>query len=170
MTRIDDNTIKYAYLIKQPMFDFNSDSVIGVVLSEDEANQIVKQLNAFIPECPFTVEELSKANTEIALADDYVNDIQKNDPYVQSLYKTLSESGIQSVERNNAINELNTYIEEKYYEFLRSDDRDFKITKEQYDAYDKWDRYNQSHQYPAYIEKVSILSLDNYKKEIFGDD
>jgi hypothetical protein len=167
MTQLENTT--NAYLIKQPMYDFGSDSILGVVLSEDEANQIVKQLNAFIPECPFTDEELSKANIEISLADDYVNDIQKNDPYIQSLYKTLSECGIQSIERNNTIDELSTYIEKKFYEFLESDERDFKITKEQYDAYDKWDRYNQSHQYPAYIEKVSILSLTNYKKEIFGD-
>lgn len=167
MTHIDD-TIEYAYLIKQPMFDFDSDSVIGVVLSEDVANEIVQKLNAFIPVCPFTEEELTKANIEIALVDDYINDIQKNDPYILSMYKKLEGCGLMSVERHNIIDELNDYIEKKFYGFLESDDRDFKITREQYDAYDKWDTYNQSHQYPAYIEKVSILSLDNYK-EIVGN-
>jgi hypothetical protein len=161
-----DNTIKYAYLIKRPMYDFGSDSILGVVLSEDNANEIVKELNAYIPECPFTNEELSKANIEISLADDYINDIQTNDPYVQSLYKTMDESGIQSNERYTAIDALDDYIDKKFYGFLESDEREFKITKEQYDAFDKWDTYNQTHQYPTYIEKVPIITLDNYKREL----
>lgn len=160
-----NNTI---YIIQRDICGFDSVCMsenLGWTPDEEEAKQIVEELNRDLPVNPFTEEESSLFTAALYEFDRYTEELAAakdpnlfNEFWLPDKIPHIQDQKAWSERQEEIVN----YLNEKEYEFFQSERTPFKATKEQIIMWHRWTDYNMpTSDYAAYYTPYHRLTLEN---------